>query len=107
MYYNFKVGSSESPIESLISPFSADLNEHRADSERARASLKVVGEVLLYAALVPVIEHQMMKNSLWSYYKTTEMPALMITLQMLLNGVLINNEELINAREELIVMTTF
>ena len=107
MCYNFIVGSSESLNESLLSSFSGDLNEHRADSERARASLKVVGEVLLYAALVPVIEQQLMKNSLWSYYKTIEMPALIITLHMLLNGVLIHNDELVNTREELIVMTTF
>ena len=88
----------------LMSLFSADLNEHRTNNECARASLKVAGEVLLYAALVPTIEQQMIKNNLWSYYKTSEMPTLTISLQMLLNGVLINNDELTNAREELIVI---
>jgi hypothetical protein len=45
----------------------------------------------------------MNKNNLWNYYKTIEMPALNIMLQILLNGVLIHREELINAREDLLV----
>lgn len=89
---------------SLIHLFLADFNESRAGNECARTTLKIAGEVLLYAALAPIIEQQMVKTNLWGYYRTTEMPALTISLQMLLNGVLINNEELTNAREELIVI---
>jgi len=45
----------------------------------------------------------MNKINLWNYYTTIEMPALNIILQMLLNGILINHNELINSREELLV----
>jgi DNA polymerase I-like protein with 3'-5' exonuclease and polymerase domains len=74
----------------------ANLDEHKT-------CLKIAGEVLLYASIVPIIEQQMNKNNLWNYYKTIEMPALNIILQMLLNGVLIHHDELINAREDLLV----
>ena len=67
------------------------------------ACLKIAGEVLLYASIVPLIEQQMNKINLWNYYVTIEMPALNIILQMLLNGILIDREELINAREDLLV----
>ena len=65
--------------------------------------IKIAGEVLLYASIVPIIEQQMNKMNLWNYYTTIEMPALNIILQMLLNGILINRDELINTREELLV----
>jgi DNA polymerase-1 len=45
----------------------------------------------------------MNKINLWNYYITIEMPALNIILQMLLNGILINHNELINSREELLI----
>lgn len=45
----------------------------------------------------------MNKINLWNYYMTIEMPALNIILQMLLNGILINRDELIYYREELLV----
>jgi hypothetical protein len=65
--------------------------------------LKIAGEFLLYALIVPIIEQQMNKIKLWNYYITIEMPALNSILQMLLNGILINREELINIREDLLV----
>jgi len=74
------------------------LNEYKNDDCR-----KIAGEVLLYALIVPIIEQQMNKMNLWYYYITIEMPALNIILQMLLNGVLIHRDELINAREDLLV----
>ena len=49
----------------------------------------------------------MNKMNLWNYYTTIEMPALNIILQMLLNGILINRDELINTREELLVYHYF
>jgi len=85
----------------------ASLDEYKIDSNRQMACLKIAGEVLLYALIVPIIEQQMNKINLWNYYMTIEMPALNIILQMLLNGILINHDELINAREELIVNNLF
>lgn len=81
----------------------ASLNAYKDDSHREMICLKIGGEVLLYALIVPIIEQQMKKIDLWNYYVTIEMPALNIILQMLLNGVLINRKELINTREELLV----
>jgi len=75
-----------------------NLDEYKIDSYR-----QIAGEVLLYALIVPIIEQQMNKINLWNYYTTIEMPALNIILQMLLNGILINHNELINSREELLV----
>ncbi|CAF4414252.1 unnamed protein product, partial [Adineta steineri] len=46
----------------------------------------------------------MSKNNLWNYYITIEMPALNTMLQMLLNGILINREELSNIREDLLTL---
>jgi DNA polymerase I-like protein with 3'-5' exonuclease and polymerase domains len=67
------------------------------------ACLKIAGEVLLYALIAPIIEQQMKKINLWKYYMTIEMPALNIILQMLLNGILVDREELTNTREDLLV----
>ncbi len=85
----------------------ASLDKYKIDSNRQMACLKIAGEVLLYALIVPIIEQQMNKINLWNYYMTIEMPALSIILQMLLNGILINRDELINTREELIVNHLF
>ncbi len=73
------------------------------DNEQEMACLKIAGEVLLYALIAPIIEQQMKKINLWKYYMTIEMPALNIILQMLLNGILIDREELTNTREDLLV----
>lgn len=81
----------------------ASLNDHKDDGDREMACLKIAGEVLLYASIVPTVEQQMNKINLWNYYVNVEMPALNIILQMLLNGILIDREELINAREDLLV----
>ncbi len=73
------------------------------DNEQEMACLKIAGEVLLYALIAPIIEQQMKKINLWKYYMTIEMPALNIILQMLLNGILVDREELTNTREDLLV----
>jgi DNA polymerase I-like protein with 3'-5' exonuclease and polymerase domains len=73
------------------------------DNEQEMACLKISGEVLLYALIAPIIEQQMKKINLWKYYMTIEMPALNIILQMLLNGILVDREELTNTREDLLV----
>jgi len=79
------------------------LDAYKDDSHHEMTCLKIAGEVLLYALIVPIIEQQMNKINLWNYYITIEMPALNSILQMLLNGILINREELINIREDLLV----
>ncbi|CAF2131488.1 unnamed protein product [Rotaria magnacalcarata] len=84
--------------------FDKSLDAHKDDDHREMACLKIAGEVLLYASIVPRIEQQMNKINLWNYYVNIEMPALNIILQMLLNGVLIDREELINAREDLLTL---
>jgi Ca2+/Na+ antiporter len=81
----------------------ASLDKYKDSNHREKACFKIAGEVLLYASIVPGIEQQMNKINLWNYYVTIEMPALNIILQMLLNGVLIDREELIHAREDLLV----
>jgi DNA polymerase I-like protein with 3'-5' exonuclease and polymerase domains len=86
----------------MSSFFIASLDEYKDDNH-----IKIAGEVLLYASIVPIIEQQMNKMNLWNYYTTIEMPALNIILQMLLNGILINRDELINTREELLVFCFF
>ena len=63
----------------------------------------ISGEVLLYASLVPLIEKKLNQRNLWNYYINIEMPAMNVTLQMLLNGVLIDRIELIHHREALLV----
>ncbi|CAF0888053.1 unnamed protein product [Adineta ricciae] len=82
--------------------FDASLNEYRDGHHRETACLKVAGEVLLYASIVPLIEQQMNKTDLWNYYINVEMPALRTMLHVLLNGVLIDHEELANIREDLL-----
>ncbi|CAF4323113.1 unnamed protein product [Rotaria sp. Silwood2] len=79
------------------------LNTYKDGSHREMACLKITSEVLLYASIIPIIEPQMNKINLWNYYITIEMPALNIILQMLLDGILINREELIYIREDLLV----
>ena len=81
----------------------ASLNEYRDDHHREAACLKVAGEVLLYASIVPLIEQQMNKTGLWNYYINVEMPALRTMLHVLLNGVLIDHDQLANIREDLLV----
>lgn len=83
--------------------FLASLDAYKDDGYHEMACLKIAGEVLFYASLVPVIEPQMNKTNLWNYYVTIEMPALNIILQMLLNGIVIDREELVNTREDLLV----
>ncbi|CAF4347630.1 unnamed protein product, partial [Rotaria sp. Silwood2] len=84
--------------------FDKSLDAYKDDSHREMACFKIAGEVLLYASIVPIIEQQMNKINLWNYYITIEMPALNIMLQMLLNGILIDREELINDREDLLTL---
>ncbi|CAF1182526.1 unnamed protein product [Rotaria sordida] len=98
----------QDPIE--FDRISTWIEEHHSvlqfdnDSHREMACLKIASEVLLYASIVPIIKQQMNKINLWNYYITIEMPALNIILQMLLNGILIDREELINAREDLLTL---
>jgi hypothetical protein len=75
------------------------------DRDEERICRKIASEVLLYASIVPLMEQQMSKRNLWTYYITVEMPALTIILQMLLNGILIDREELIRQRENLLVIS--
>ncbi|CAF0891418.1 unnamed protein product [Rotaria sordida] len=84
--------------------FDVSLDTYKNDNHRKMAYLKIAGEVLLYASIIPIIEQQMNKINLWNYYITIEMPTLNIILQMLLNGILIDHEELINAREDLLTL---
>ncbi|CAF4146574.1 unnamed protein product, partial [Adineta steineri] len=84
--------------------FDASLSAYKDNNHREMACLKIAGEVLLCASIVPIIEQQMSKNNLWNYYITIEMPALNTMLQMLLNGILINREELSNIREDLLTL---
>ncbi|CAF1107116.1 unnamed protein product [Rotaria sp. Silwood1] len=84
--------------------FDKSLDAYKDDCHREMVYFKIAGEVLLYASIVPIIEQQMNKINLWNYYITIEMPALNIILQMLLSGILIDREELINAREDLLTL---
>ena len=90
---------------SIVTIFSsiASLDAYKDDSDCHMACVKIAGEVLLYASIVPIIEQQMTRINLWNYYVTIEMPALNVILQMLLNGIFIDREELINTRENLLV----
>ena len=76
-------------------------------ADQEKICRKLASEVLLYASIVPLMEQQMAKRNLWNYYITVEMPALNVILQMLLNGILIDREELIRQRENLLVISFF
>ena len=98
------VGSNNHRMNNLSSLIE-NLSAHNED--RRVLCLKIAGEVLLYALIVPTIEQQMNKINLWNYYRTIEMPSLNIILQMLLNGILINREELVHTQEDLLVSMIF
>ena len=98
------VGLNNHRMSNLLSLIE-NLSRHNED--RRMVCLTIGGEVLLYALIVPIIEQQMNKINLWNYYMTVEMPSLNIILQMLLNGILINREELVHVREDLLVPMIF
>lgn len=64
---------------------------------------KAAMNVLLYASIVPMVEQQMKQANLWNYYLNVEMPALRVILQILLNGILLDRNELTRNRELLSV----
>jgi DNA polymerase I-like protein with 3'-5' exonuclease and polymerase domains len=97
MYYNTKVITSIRTVGFIDN----DLLLHELVHDPM--CQKVAGEVLLYACLVPIIEQQLNERKLWQYYMTIEMPALIVTLQMQLNGIYIDRNELHDTRDHLLV----